>query len=160
MSTFLYDTIHTPIGCLSIIFSDKGICRIEIGQDPKRPPADTINRRNLLPAWKRQFEDYFQGKPVTFDIPLHIRQGTIFRKKVWRTLQYIPYGETRSYRWVAEHTENIRAARAVGQANSANPIPILIPCHRVINSDGSLGGFSCGVDIKKKLLRLEGCFVV
>lgn len=166
MSTLLFDTIHSPIGCLSIIFTDKGIGRIEIGRDPKHPPAvqmtghasNTIEQKSMAPAWKRQFENYFQGKPVIFNIPLDIFQGTIFRKKVWKTLQKIPYGETRSYRWVAQQMGMPRAPRAVGQANAKNPIPIIIPCHRVIRSDGSLGGFSCGINIKKALLDLEGAY--
>lgn len=167
MNTCKYDIVSTILGNLTIIFTNKGICRIDIGS--KYPDfagntqktariTDTsgVYIAELVPNWKRQLESYFQGQPITFDIPLDIKDESTFRKKVWCALQSIPYGETRSYRWVAKQVGNAHASRAVGQANAANPIPILIPCHRVIRSDGSLGGFSSGVHIKKELLRLEG----
>jgi O-6-methylguanine DNA methyltransferase len=173
MNTCKYDIVLTPLGDLTIIFTDKGIRRIEIGAQNSDylkmtqmainsgKPAKAfviIDRQELLADWKQQLESYLQGIPVNFNIPLDIREGTAFKKKVWRVLQRIPYGETRSYRWVAQQTGNACASRAVGQANAANPIPIIIPCHRVIRSDGSLGGFSSGINIKKELLRLETVF--
>jgi len=171
MNTCKYDIIRIPLGSLTIIFTDKGICRIRIWmQDPNCPPIhpdpakDPVSHKTcpaphpqkLHLEWKQQLESYFQGKRVTFTIPLDIQEGTAFRRNVWRVLQEIPYGKTRSYRWVAEQIGNPRAFRAVGRANGANPIPILVPCHRVIQADGTLGGFSCGTNIKKELLSLEG----
>ncbi len=171
-----YDIIHTFLGDLTVIFTDKGICRIGIRKNnpdyltrslaemdlrpvmctPSSRTPETINRGKLVQKWRDPLEIYFQGKPVVFNIPLDIREGTVFQKKVWEVLGTIPYGETRPYGWVAGRTGNVRASRAVGRANAANPIPILIPCHRVVRSDGLLGGFSSGVNVKKALLRLEG----
>lgn len=171
MKTCNYDIIKISLGYLTISFTDKGVCRIRIcKQDPGYPqitpsPAKSphphqacpdLLPQKLYPEWRQQLKSYFQGEKIIFTIPLDIQEGTIFRRKVWRVLQKIPHGETRSYRWVAEQIGNPRAFRAVGQANAANPIPIIIPCHRVIQTDGSLGGFSCGTNIKKELLRLEG----
>lgn len=171
MNTCKYDIIRIPPGYLTIIFTDKGICRLRIwmqdlnchpiNPDPAKDPVShktcpAPHSQTLHQEWKQQLESYFQGKRVIFTIPLDIQEGTAFRRNVWRVLQKIPYGKTRSYRWVAEQIGKPRAFRAVGQANAANPIPILIPCHRVIQADGALGGFSCGTNIKKQLLSLEG----
>jgi methylated-DNA-[protein]-cysteine S-methyltransferase len=91
-----------------------------------------------------------------FDLPLDLSRGTGFRQKVWRTLLRIPYGRLRSYQWVAARVGGSQYARAVGNAVGANPMPILIPCHRIVAQDMSLGGFSCGLPAKRKLLTLEG----
>ena len=98
---------------------------------------------------------YFQGKQVDFDFPLDLSSSTTFQKKVWEKLREIPYGECRSYAWVAEQIGNPRAARAVGMANNKNPLPPVIPCHRVIGSDGTLTGYASGLHIKKLLLEME-----
>ncbi len=103
----------------------------------------------------RQLAEYFAGKRQIFTAQLATR-GTDFQKKVWKELQNIPYGQTASYGDIARRIGNIKACRAVGMANSKNPIPIIIPCHRVIGKDGSLTGFGGGLDLKKKLLELEG----
>ncbi len=103
---------------------------------------------------KRQFTEYLEGKRKAFDIP-YIMVGTDFEKKVWSILLTIPYGETRSYRWLARKAGLPKGARAVGQALKRNPLPILIPCHRIIQEDGGLGGYSSGVDMKRRLLDLE-----
>ncbi len=102
-----------------------------------------------------QLKEYFNGERKIFDIPLEIH-GSDFQKKVWSELLKIPYGRTASYKYIAQKLGDIKAIRAVGKANGANPIPIVIPCHRIINSDGSLGGYTGGLKIKEKLLRLEG----
>lgn len=101
-----------------------------------------------------QLYEYLDGKRSSFDMPLN-PQGTEFQKKVWKALLDIPYGETRSYRQVAEAVGNPKACRAVGMANNRNPIMIFIPCHRVVGSDGSLVGYEGGLDMKKWLLDLE-----
>ena len=93
--------------------------------------------------------------PAKFGIKFDLREGTSFQQSVWKTLLQIPFGQVRSYQWVAERIGNPHAVRAVGQANRNNPIPILVPCHRVIKSDGSIGGYSGGIKKKKKLLEIE-----
>ena len=102
-----------------------------------------------------QLEEYLNGERKEFNLPLNPK-GTPFQQKVWSALLSIPYGETRSYKDVAIQVGKPNASRAVGMANHENPIPIFIPCHRVISSDGTLGGYSEGIDIKAKLIQLEG----
>jgi methylated-DNA-[protein]-cysteine S-methyltransferase len=103
----------------------------------------------------KQLKEYFSGERKEFDIPLDLK-GTEFQKRVWCELLKIPYGTTISYKELAIRVGGENKTRAVGQANSLNPVPIIIPCHRVINSGGRLGGYSCGVIIKEKLLETEG----
>jgi len=103
-----------------------------------------------------ELKEYFNGQRSNFSVPLDIA-GTIFQQKVWNELLKIPFGKTVSYKKVAIGIGNVKAVRAVGRANGANPVPIIIPCHRVIANDGKLGGYSCGIKIKEKLLELEGC---
>ena len=102
-----------------------------------------------------QLEQYFNGQRKEFKIPLDI-SGTVFQMKVWKELQKIPYGKTASYKKIAEKVGGSTYVRAVGRANSQNPVPIIIPCHRVINTNGRLGGYSLGIHLKEKLLELEG----
>ena len=102
----------------------------------------------------KQLGEYFTGARKSFDLPLAPR-GTDFQKAVWKALQDIPYGETRSYKQIAETIKSPKACRAVGMANNKNPIWIIIPCHRVIGADGSLTGYGGGLDMKEKLLKLE-----
>ena len=109
----------------------------------------------LLKTAAEQLIDYLAGNRQTFDLPLDPR-GTEFQKAVWKALLDIPFGEIRSYKQVAEAIGNPKACRAVGMANNKNPILIVIPCHRVIGSDGSLVGYGGGIDLKEKLLKLEG----
>jgi len=101
-----------------------------------------------------QLQEYFEGKREGFDLPLDLR-GTPFQLRVWRALQAIPFGETRSYKDIASELGHPAAFRAVGRATGSNPVPIVIPCHRVLRSDGGLGGFSSGLDIKVQLLAME-----
>jgi O-6-methylguanine DNA methyltransferase len=113
-----------------------------------------LSRTPLLAEASRQLQQYFAGERRQFELPLN-PAGTAFQKSVWRALSEIPYGETCSYRDIAQRLGQPGAMRAVGGANGANPIPIIIPCHRVIAADGSLGGFSSGLWRKQKLLVLE-----
>lgn len=108
----------------------------------------------LLTDGKGQLMEYFEGKRRVFDLPL-APEGTAFRKRVWTALLDIPYGETISYGELARRVDNPKGVRAVGQANHHNPIPILIPCHRVVGADGSLTGYGGGVELKRALLALE-----
>jgi methylated-DNA-[protein]-cysteine S-methyltransferase len=102
-----------------------------------------------------QLSEYFEGNRRTFDLPLYL-EGTEFQKKVWNALYTIPFGETRSYKEIASSVGNYKASRAIGNANNKNPIPIVIPCHRVIGANGKMVGYAGGLDIKMKLLELEG----
>lgn len=102
-----------------------------------------------------QLKEYFKGSRKEFKLPLDLR-GSEFQKKVWQELMKIPYGKTESYKSIAEKTGGVNYVRAVGKANSSNPVPIIIPCHRVINSNGKIGGYSLGLHLKERLLELEG----
>ena len=113
-----------------------------------------INETDVLRQAALQLEEYFQGKRKTFSLDL-APEGTDFMKKVWKELSNIPYGETVCYKDIAIAIGNEKACRAVGMANNRNPIPIFIPCHRVIGKNGDLIGYSSGIDIKVKLLELE-----
>ena len=111
-----------------------------------------LDEQDVLPPVRDQLQEYFAGTRKVFDLPL-APQGTAFQKRVWEALQSIPYGQTRSYAWLAQQVGSV--ARAVGAANGANPIAIVIPCHRVIGADGSLTGYAGGLHRKRRLLALE-----
>lgn len=117
-------------------------------------PCEPDRPTQLTDALARQLDEYFQGERQQFDVPYTLR-GTPFQNRVWTQLCRIPYGETRSYRDIAQALGNPRACRAVGMANHRNPLMILVPCHRVIGADGSLGGYAGGIETKQFLLELE-----
>ncbi len=119
------------------------------------PDARLVENPEALDSYKKQVLEYLQGKRTAFTFPLDFR-GTAFQVSVWQALTHIPYGETRSYSEIAEVVQRPTAIRAVGAANGANPIPIVVPCHRVIGKSGNLTGYGGGLDIKEELLRLEG----
>ncbi len=102
----------------------------------------------------QQLEEYFAGDRRSFKVKMRLK-GTDFQRRVWQELRQVPYGETASYGEIAERIDNPKACRAVGGANGKNPIPIIVPCHRIIGNDGSLTGFGGGLELKKKLLRIE-----
>ena len=145
-----YDTFQSPLGLLFPVFSGKGLSEIRF--EKERPPYSSGRAPE---AFRQQLADYFGGRLRDFHQNIVFLHGTDFEKKVWLSLRAIPYGETRTYKWLAEQAGSPRGSRAVGQALSRNPIPIVLPCHRVIESDGSLGGYSGGIDIKRRLLDLE-----
>ncbi|MBR5087229.1 MAG: methylated-DNA--[Muribaculaceae bacterium] len=155
-----YVVVETRIGKLSIAASTHGIAAIEYGDADfstlsKKMKLKLANRSTpLLANCAKQLQEYFEGERREFSLPLDL-VGTEFQKKVWNTMLSIPYGTTISYKEESQRLGNEKAIRAVAQANGANPIPIIIPCHRVINSDGTLGGYSSGVDKKQFLLKLE-----
>ena len=120
------------------------------------PPGASRRETPLLKEAFRQLEAYLAGGLKTFTLPL-APAGTPFQRKVWRILEAIPYGETASYKDVAVKAGNPKATRAVGMANNRNPIAVFIPCHRVIGADGTLVGYGGGLDLKRRLLELEGC---
>lgn len=144
--------INTKIGNIAIIEEDNKI--IEIAINKKIDYNVTKKNTPLLKETEKQLIEYFEGKRKNFDVPLNPK-GTNFMKKVWTILQEIPYGEVRTYGQIAQKVGNPKAARAVGMANHKNPIPIIIPCHRVIGSDGKLIGYALGMDMKKFLLEWE-----
>jgi len=124
------------------------------GKGGIRLDARLTDNSPLLQKASRQLDEYFNGKRTVFDLPL-LPHGTDFQLKVWKALQTIPYGQTRSYGQIAAITGNPKASRAVGMANNRNPIAVIIPCHRVIGHDGSLTGYAGGLELKQKLLGLE-----
>jgi methylated-DNA-[protein]-cysteine S-methyltransferase len=144
--------IQTKLGAFRVQFSSRGLARLEFCKaGSKEQPA--VNPPYNL---KRQLQRYVAGQPVRWKVPLDLSSGTEFQQKVWRVLTTIPRGETRSYGWVAKKVGKPKASRAVGAACGANPVPIIVPCHRVIAGDGSLGGFGGGLPMKRQLLRSEG----
>lgn len=146
---------NTKIGNIAIIEEDERIIAIEIN---KKIEEDIVQKETpLLKETKKQLLEYLEGKRKTFDVPLNPK-GTKFMKEVWTALQEIPYGEVRTYGQIAQKVGNPKAVRAVGMANHRNPIPIIIPCHRVIGSNGKLIGYALGMDMKEVLLKLEGIF--
>jgi len=152
-----YCYADSPIGPLLIAGDHESVHLIAFPKNgkPQRPEAGwTESSTGALAETVRQLREYFAGKRTDFDLPLAL-EGTAFQRKVWRKLQEIPYGETISYGELAKRVGNPKASRAVGSANGKNRIPIVIPCHRVIAGDGTLGGFGGGLPTKEKLLALE-----
>ncbi|MDR1869202.1 MAG: methylated-DNA--[protein]-cysteine S-methyltransferase [Treponema sp.] len=139
---------------LGVAEEDGAICRVFFNTG-KKPDGFEKRETPLIKEAAKQLEEYFNKKLKSFDLPL-IFHGTDFQVKVWKALQKIPYGKTRSYGELASLTGNSKASRAVGMANNRNPITIIVPCHRVIGHDGSLTGYAGGLELKRKLLELEG----
>ncbi len=151
-----YDQIDSPIGSLLLLGDGAGL--VEIGL-PRRgaamqPPADAKRSKSKLHAVARQLDEYFAGSRQQFELPLH-PSGTPFQLEVWGALLTIPYGETVSYADIARRIRRPRAVRAVGAANGANPLAIIVPCHRVIGSHGDLVGYGGGLPAKRWLLAHE-----
>lgn len=152
----------SPWGPLRLLATEHGLCRIvlpgEEGIDRwvarYLAGAVAVEGAEILQQAQSHLQAYFAGHRRTLDLPLDI-YGTPFQKAVWNLLRDVPYGETRSYAQLAVALGRPHAARAVGQANRANPLPMVIPCHRVIQSDGSLGGYGGGLALKRALLQLE-----
>jgi methylated-DNA-[protein]-cysteine S-methyltransferase len=152
-----YCYLDTPIGTLLIAGDDDAVHQIRFPKNgnPAPPgPGWRESARGPLAEAVRQLREYFAGRRTEFDLPL-APEGTEFQRTVWLRLQEIPYGETISYGELAKRVGNPKASRAVGAANGQNPIPIVIPCHRVIGSNGKLTGFGGGLPTKQHLLQLE-----
>lgn len=146
-----YFTYNTVIGNLSIIEEDGAVSRIAFEDSV----SGILNKEtSLIKKTYEQLAEYLVGERQIFDLPLKI-EGTDFQLRVWHALQEIPYGETRSYRQIATIAGNAKASRAVGLANNSNPLMLVIPCHRVIGSAGSLNGYAGGVEVKEYLLNME-----
>jgi O-6-methylguanine DNA methyltransferase len=169
----LHSTLFSsPVGPLFLAVSQKGLVALEFdrrlpGQQTIRPNPRDLREENsdvrfeesarVLQGHARQLEEYFSGKRREFSFPLDLR-GTDFQLACWRALLSIPYGETRTYGDIARMVGRPQGFRAVGMANNRNPIAIVVPCHRVIASDGTLCGYGGGLDVKRKLLELEGAW--
>ena len=148
----------SPVGILKLVATENALVAVLWeNENPKRVRlAELIEQVNhpILLETQKQLREYFVGTRQQFDLPLDF-EGTVFQKKVWQALLSIPFGETRSYRDIAEQVGNIKAVRAVGAANGKNPISIIAPCHRVVGVNGKLVGFAGGLNNKEILLRLE-----
>ena len=146
---FVYETSYG-----SIVIESDGSAIVGIKTGLKTKITGKKEASTLTDIAAKQLEEYFAGKRKKFDLPLNPR-GTDFQLSVWKALQDIPYGKTKSYKQVAEMIGNAKACRAVGMANNKNPIWVVIPCHRVIGTDGTLTGYGGGLNMKKRLLDLE-----
>jgi methylated-DNA-[protein]-cysteine S-methyltransferase len=145
-----YDTFESPIGTLYLVFTGKILREISF-----KKPYEIIRKRKAPSLIKKELKEYFEDGREEFTQNIVLTKGTDFERQVWFALKEVPYGETRTYKWLAEKVGKPAACRAVGQALSRNPIPIILPCHRIIESGGSIGGYSEGVDIKRRLLEIE-----
>lgn len=158
-----YTLVPGPLGYVLLAATDRGVCALLIGQNVRelerslatRYPEAAINHSDEeLASWRLELQEHLDGRRPELRWPLDL-QGTAFQKRVWQELVRIPYGSTRTYAEVARAVGQPTAVRAVGRACGANPVAIAVPCHRVLRSDGSLGGYSGGLGYKEKLLALE-----
>ena len=149
--------IESPVGMLRLAASEKGLIAIDVRKSSisREITAADAQAKAILQTAGTQLAEYFAGKRTSFTVPLDLH-GTEFQIESWNALGRIPYGTTISYGQQARNIGNPKACRAVGSANGKNPIPIIVPCHRVVAADGSLGGYSLGLKMKKQLLNLEG----
>lgn len=152
-----FATVETQVGTLTVVVSPRGVRRIAL---PTDDPAEVIHatgaRPGLVGPVREQLEDYFAGTRTSFDVPLDLDGLPPFQAKVLGALQHVPFGEVTTYKGLAVDVDNPGAVRAVGTACARNPLPLLIPCHRVVRSDGHLGRYRGGEDMKRFLLALEG----
>lgn len=150
--------VDFKLGKIGIVEENSKIVKIIIinkNNNTNKNAYDFIEKdTKLLLETKRQLQEYLEGKRKEFELPIE-QEGTKFQKQVWEALRKIPYGETRTYKEIAKMVGNEKASRAVGMANNKNSIPIIIPCHRVIGSNGKLVGYALGLDVKQYLLDLE-----
>jgi methylated-DNA-[protein]-cysteine S-methyltransferase len=162
-----YDLVDTPVGTLLVAASDRGLCRIAYDAEPERE-LDLLARafgvrvlRSASPIEpaRRQLDEYFEGKRRRFDLALDIALQADFNRRVLRELARVPYGEVVTYGELAARAARPRAARAVGTVMNRNPLPIVLPCHRVIGANGKLVGYGGGLERKEALLRLEGALL-
>ena len=159
-----YTLFSSPIGPIGMAATSKGLCRLSLNAPDEPVFLKKLQREYRRPVLRRddRFTDlvarlrvYLSGKPVPFKTRFDLLEGTAFHQKVWRALRRIPYGQTRSYRSVAQSIGHPKSFRAVGGACGNNPIAVLIPCHRVIGANGKLGGFTGGLHLKRWLLQSE-----
>jgi O-6-methylguanine DNA methyltransferase len=157
--------MKSRVGTIRVAATSRGVCKIALGKEtaadffgwlechvahaPRRP-----DRSGIVALALDQVAEYLDGQRRDFDLPLDLR-GTEFQRRVWSAVAAIPYGETRTYAQIAQVIGKPQAVRAVGVANGANPLPLVVPCHRVLGSDGGLTGYGGGLDVKRKLLEME-----
>ena len=158
-----YTIFTTEFGWVAIAGSERGLSRITLPQ-PNREKAleciaglaaQSVADSSFFGGLIPRLQGYFKGEKVDFPDALNLSNTTTFQQAVWQATRTIPYGETRAYGWVAKQIGQPHAGRAVGQALGRNPFPIVVPCHRIVSSDGTLGGFSNGLEMKRRLLALE-----
>jgi methylated-DNA-[protein]-cysteine S-methyltransferase len=151
-----HTTIPSPLGSILLVADDRGLMMINFldGKGEKKPPQDSAESAAPFKEAASQIRAYFRGELKKFTLPLSL-QGTAFQLSVWKELGRIPYGKTISYRELAQRVGRPTAWRAVGAANRCNPLPIVVPCHRVIGSNGQLTGYYGGTNLKEYLLKLE-----
>lgn len=162
-----YSKVNSRFGLLTLVATEEGLCRVEFGYHERtmllietwlkkhhiRGPL--IENEARFASANQQLDEYFSHKRTTFQLQLAV-YGTDFQRRVWEALQQIPYGETRAYKEIANEIGSPKAVRAVGNANNHNPLPLIIPCHRVIGTNGTMVGYSGGMSLKERLLELEG----
>ena len=148
---------NSPIGWIDIIAEENRILRASFAEEaPDSAPAFPSDSPTLIRTIKL-LDLYFAGGPIDFaELPVPLTHATDFQQRVWDAIRQIPYGEVQTYQWIADRIERPKAVRAVGNAVGANPVSILIPCHRIIRSNGALGGYGGGLERKRQLLALEG----
>jgi methylated-DNA-[protein]-cysteine S-methyltransferase len=159
-----YDLVDTPLGDLLVAVTDRGVCRIEFDPEPDRdlePLARDFGVRVLrapkaVDESRRELNEYFEGSRTRFELPLDLRVAAEFRLRVMNELARVPYGSVTTYGALAAKAGRPAAARAVGTIMNRNPVPIVLPCHRVVGASGSLIGYGGGLERKEQLLRLEG----
>jgi O-6-methylguanine DNA methyltransferase len=170
-----HEIFKASFGWMGVAASPQGVCEIILPQSSRAQVERKFSKtmpngqargvhsdvelqavRTLVDRARGQLVEYFDGTRRELDVPLDLCSGSTFQRRVWRTILRIPHGRVRSYKWVAMRLGGLGYARAVGNALGANPVPIAVPCHRVIAHDASLGGFSGGLRVKKRLLLLEG----
>ena len=156
MDTIWYAELNSPLGKLTLESDGKALTRIRLPEEEWEadPQINRVRKPDLFKDAAAQLGAYFRGEAKNFDLPLN-PPGTPFQKKVWDLLREIPSGTTITYGELAVRAGNPKASRAVGAANGKNPIPIIIPCHRVIGSNGKLTGYAGGLEAKKRLLEIE-----
>lgn len=154
----IFTEIDSPVGKLKLVAHDQALVAVlwehEIENRVKLQHLIRDDQHPILLKVQQQLSEYFSGQREIFDLPLDFA-GTDFQKQVWQALLTIPFGETRTYKQIAEHIGNVKAVRAVGAANGKNPISIIVPCHRVVGVNGKLVGFAGGLENKEILLMLE-----
>jgi len=162
-----YDLVDSPIGTLLVAATDRGLCRIAYDAEPEQE-LDRLARafgvrvlRSALPIdpARRQLDEYFEGKRRRFELPVDVALLADFNRRVLQELARVPYGEVVTYGELAARAARPRAARAVGTVMNRNPLPIVLPCHRVIGANGKLVGYAGGIERKEALLRLEGALL-
>jgi methylated-DNA-[protein]-cysteine S-methyltransferase len=162
-----YDLVDTPLGSLLVAVTDRGLCRIEFDPEPERDlepiarqfGAKVLRTPKAVDGARRELDEYFEGRRTSFELPLDLRVDAPFRLRVMHELARVPYGQVTTYGALAARAGHPSAARAVGTFMNRNPVPIVLPCHRVVGANGSLTGYGGGLERKERLLQLEGASI-